>query len=216
MRKMMVQEILDHSAYARAHAGCDALDPRVLEVMASVPRHVFVPAEIVPYAYLNMPLPIGYGKTISQPFIVALMTDLLDLRPEDTVLEIGTGLGYQSAVCARLAATVYSIEIIAEHSAAAQRILSTLGYGNVALRVGDGALGWAEKAPFDKIIVTAAPELIPPMLLQQLKPGGRMVIPSGLPDSQSLVLVEKDETSRITTRDILAVRFSVLENGDDI
>jgi protein-L-isoaspartate(D-aspartate) O-methyltransferase len=179
--------------------------------MERVPRHEFVPAEVKPFAYMNTPLPIGCGKTISQPFIVALMTELLALDPGHRVLEIGTGLGYQAAILAALVRDVYSVELIPELSAAASRRLGRLGYRNVHLRVGNGRLGWPEHAPFDRIIVTTAPDLIPPVLLQQLKPGGKMMIPTGIPDQQKLLLVERDDAGRTTTREILAVRFSEME-----
>ena len=184
-----------------------------LGVLAKVPRHAFVRLELQPLAYADTPLPSGYGKTISQPFIVALMTDLLDLQPSDIVLEIGTGLGYQTAVLAELATRVYSIELIEELAADARRRLARQGYSNVEVRSGDGRAGWPEHAPFDKIIVTAAPDLVPPSLLYQLKPGGKMVLPAGLPDSQQLLLVEKDSDDRLSTREILAVRFSLLEQA---
>jgi protein-L-isoaspartate(D-aspartate) O-methyltransferase len=173
-----------------------------------------VPFELQPYSYANIPLPIGFDKTISQPFIVALMTDLLDLGADDAVLEIGTGLGYQAAVLAELARKVYSMEMIEELAQHAKRRLRQRGYANIQLRVGNGYYGWSEHAPFDKVIVTAAPELIPPPLIHQLKPGGRMVIPSGLPDTQQLLLVEKDASGRISTKEILAVRFSQLEGSE--
>jgi len=211
LRDAMVQEIAAHAMLAHDHTGREALDGTVMEVMSRVPRHEFVPLELRPYAYLNRPLPIGHGKTISQPFIVALMTDLLDVGAEDSVLEIGTGLGYQSAVLALLARRVYSVEIIDELAAEAKRRLGDLGYANVEVRVGDGSHGWPEHAPFDKIIVTAAPDLIPPMLLHQLKPGGRMVIPAGVEEAQQLLLVTKDTAGRIETTQLLPVRFSILE-----
>jgi protein-L-isoaspartate(D-aspartate) O-methyltransferase len=152
-----------------------------------------------------------YDKTISQPFIVALMTDLLDIQPDDTVLEIGTGLGYQASVAATLARKVYSVEVIEELSEQAQQRLARLGIANVELRIGNGCHGWAEHAPFDKVIVTAAPDLIPSPLIDQLKPGGKMAIPAGLPDAQQLILIEKDASGRVATKEILPVRFSQLE-----
>jgi protein-L-isoaspartate(D-aspartate) O-methyltransferase len=178
-----------------------------------VPRHEFVPLELRPYAYANSPLPIGCDKTISQPFICALMTDLLELKGEDRVLEIGTGLGYQAAILAGLVHSVYSVEFIEALAAQAKRRLAA--YKNVVLRTGNGYYGWPEHAPFDKVIVTAAPDLIPPMLIQQLKPGGRMVIPAGLPETQKLLLLEKDAGGHAKTKEILRVRFSLLEGGDN-
>jgi protein-L-isoaspartate(D-aspartate) O-methyltransferase len=162
-----------------------------------------------------MPVPIGFEKTISQPFMVAVMTDLLELEPDDTVLEIGTGLGYQAAVLAELAGTVYSVEVIDELARRAVQRLKRQGYTNVEVRVGNGYSGWPEHAPFDKVIVTAAPDLIPPPLIYQLKVGGRMVIPVGLPDAQQLVVAEKDLNGRVTTKQIMPVRFSLLEGPDD-
>src|SRR5260370_9637869 len=194
--------------------GKSAFDERVMTAMCKVPRHEFVPIEVQPYAYANVPLPIGFEKTISQPFIVALMTDLLELRPEDTVLELGSGLGYQAAILAELAGKVFSIEVIEELRQLAKRRLGRRGYANIELRIANGYYGWAEHAPFDKVIVTAAPDLIPPPLLQQLRPGGKMVIPAGLPDSQQLLLVEKDTGGRTRTKEILPVRFSHLEGPE--
>ncbi|MGB7466464.1 MAG: protein-L-isoaspartate(D-aspartate) O-methyltransferase [Candidatus Acidiferrum sp.] len=195
--------------------GKTALDDRVLRAMAKVPRHEFVPIEVQPYAYLNRPLPIGFDKTISQPLMVAVMTDLLELKPDDAVLEIGTGLGYQSAVLAELAGSVYTVEIIDELAQRAVQRLKREGYTNTEVRVGNGYFGWPEHAPFDKVIVTAAPDLIPPPLINQLKFGGRMVIPVGLPDAQQLVVVDKDVNGRIKTKEIMQVLFSLLEAPDE-
>jgi protein-L-isoaspartate(D-aspartate) O-methyltransferase len=214
LRLQMVAEIAAEVNMLEAQLGQAALAPRVLEAIARVPRHAFVPAEAQPFAYVNSPLPIGHGKTISQPFIVALMTDLLDIEPQTAVLEIGTGFGYQAAVLSRLARQVYSVEIIEELHEQARRRLARLGYANIELRLGNGTLGWPEHAPYDRIMVTAAPDLIPPALLQQLKPGGRMVIPTGIPEQQHLLLVEKNLQGRITTREVLPVRFSELEQPD--
>jgi protein-L-isoaspartate(D-aspartate) O-methyltransferase len=197
-----------------ARIGKTALDKRVLRAMAKVPRHEFVPVEVQPYAYVNIPLPIGFDKTISQPFMVAVMTDLLELKPDDVVLEIGTGLGYQAAVLAELAGRVYSVEIIDELAQRAVQLLKRQGYTNLEVRVANGYLGWPEHAPFDKVMVTAAPELIPAPLINQLKAGGRMVIPVGLPDAQQLVVVEKDLNGRITTKEIMPVLFSLLEGSE--
>jgi len=211
LRRQMVEQITAETELLASQLGRSALGERVIEVMGRVPRHTFVPAEVQPFAYLNTPLPIGHGKTISQPFIVALMTDLLDVREDSVVLEIGTGFGYQAAVLAELAQQVYSVEIIEAIAAQGKKRLTDLGYKNIALRLGNGALGWPEHAPYDRIMVTAAPDLIPASLLHQLKPGGRMVIPTGIPDQQQLLLVEKNQQGRISTREILAVRFSELE-----
>jgi protein-L-isoaspartate(D-aspartate) O-methyltransferase len=211
LRRQMVEQIVAETEMLASQLGRSTLADRVIEVMGRVPRHTFVPAEVQPFAYLNTPLPISHGKTISQPFIVALMTDLLDLREDTVVLEIGTGFGYQAAILAELARQVYSVEIIEAIAAQGKKRLTNLGYKNIALRLGNGALGWPEHAPYDRIMVTAAPDLIPASLLQQLKPSGKMVIPSGIPDQQQLLLVEKNHQGRISTREILAVRFSELE-----
>jgi len=215
MREAMVETIAIHARLAEPHTGRGEIDDAVMAAMRAVPRHEFVPFEIQPYAYLDRPLPIGCGKTISQPYIVALMTDLLDVGPEHTVLEIGTGLGYQSAVLARLAARVFTVEFIDELADEAQRRLAQLGISNVEARIGDGARGWPEHAPYERIMVTAAPDLVPPALLGQLKAGGRMVIPAGIADDQKLLLVTKDAGGRIKMDEILAVRFSELESDDD-
>jgi protein-L-isoaspartate(D-aspartate) O-methyltransferase len=214
LRQTMVAEIVAKTVFACGHLGKAALSPRVLDAMARVPRHEFVPIELREYAYVNRPLPIGFGKTISQPFIVAVMTDLLDLQPTDSVLEIGTGLGYQTAILARLAHRVYSVELIEELALQARHRLHRLELSNVTLRVGDGRRGWAEHAPFDKVIVTAAPELIPPTLIDQLKSGGKMVIPAGLPDDQRLMLLDKDAGGLVAIKQIFPVRFSQLEGAE--
>lgn len=214
LRQHMLVEISAGVFHVSDVLGKAALDERVMAVMGSVPRHEFVPVELQPYAYANIPLPIGFEKTISQPFIVALMTDLLDLNADDTVLEIGTGLGYQAAILAQLVRKVYSIEIIEELGRQARQRLRRQGCTNIEIKIGNGYHGWSEHAPFDKVIVTAAPDLIPPPLLHQLKPGGKMVIPAGLPDAQQLVLVEKGSDGRVTTKEILQVRFSQLEETE--
>jgi protein-L-isoaspartate(D-aspartate) O-methyltransferase len=211
LRQHMLAEIAAETIYTSARLGKAALDGRVMEVMGKVLRHEFVPVELQPYAYANVPLPIGCQKTISQPFIVALMTDLLDLHADDKVLEIGTGLGYQAAILAELAGTVYSVEVIEELARQARQRLGHLAYTNIKFKIGNGYHGWPEHAPFDKVIVTAAPDLIPPPLLFQLKAGGRMVIPAGLPEAQQLLLVEKDKKGKVTTKEVLPVRFSQLE-----
>jgi protein-L-isoaspartate(D-aspartate) O-methyltransferase len=210
-RAQMLADIAAHTVFIHEAIGKMALNDRVMAAMAEVPRHAFVPAELRPYAYVDQPLPIGYGKTISQPFIVALMTDLLELQKDDRVLEIGTGLGYQAAVLAALVSRVYSVEVIEELAQQARVRLAEAGYAAVEIRVGNGYHGWPEHAPFDKIIVTTAPQLVPPPLLAQLKPGGKMVIPAGLPGSQQLMLVEKHGAGPIAMRELLAVRFSQLE-----
>lgn len=213
-RQRMLAEIAAKTIYACAQLGKAALNPRVMDVMAKVPRHEFVLLELRPYAYADTPLPIGFDKTISQPFIVAVMTDLLDVQPTDTVLEIGTGLGYQSAILGELAQRVFSIELIEELAEQARHRLARQGHANVKIKIGNGCGGWPEHAPFDKVIVTAAPELIPPPLIYQLKPGGKMVIPAGLPDGQQLILVEKDASGSVSTKEIFAVQFSLLEDTE--
>ena len=213
LRQHMVAEIVATTVLVGERIGKYNLDPRVMEVIGKVPRHEFVPLELQPYAYLNRPLPIGCDKTISQPFIVALMTDLLRIRNEDTVIEIGTGLGYQAAVLAELAHKVYSIEILEVLATQARKRLDRAGYTNIDVKLGNGYHGWPEHAPFDKVMVTAAPDLIPPSLINQLKPGGRMVVPAGLPDSQQLILVEKSPDGKLATKEILPVRFSELEGA---
>jgi protein-L-isoaspartate(D-aspartate) O-methyltransferase len=214
-RQHMLAEIATEAALTAGHTGRAAFGERVMRALAAVPRHLFVPLELQPYAYLNRPLPIGYDKTISQPFIVALMTDLLDPGPDDTVLEIGAGAGYQAAILASLAKQVYTVEIIEELAQAAGRRLERLGCDNVVVKTANGYYGWPEHAPYDGIMVTAAAELIPPPLLAQLKAGGRMVIPTGIPERQVLMLVEKSGAGTLSTREILPVRFSELEDPGD-
>jgi protein-L-isoaspartate(D-aspartate) O-methyltransferase len=212
MRRDMLAEIAARTRQLHGAIGKAAFDERVMAAMDKVPRHEFVPVEVQPLAYANTPLPIGFDKTISQPFIVALMTDLLEVGADDVVLEVGTGLGYQAAILAQLARKVYSIEIIEELAHQAKGRLK--GCANVELRHANGYHGWSEHAPFDRVMVTAAPDLIPPPLIHQLKAGGRMVIPAGLPDAQQLVLVEKQRDGRLTMKEILQVRFSQLEGGE--
>ena len=216
LRQNMVLEIAAQTVLAGERIGKYNLDARVMEAMGKVPRHEFVPVEMQPYAYLNRPLPIGFDKTISQPFIVALMTDMLEIRKEDVVLEIGTGLGYQAAILAELAHKVYSVEIIEALAQQAAKRLGRTGCTNVEIKVANGSRGLPEHAPFDKVMVTAAPDLIPPALINQLKPGGRMMIPAGLSDNQQLILVEKSANGRLATREVLPVRFSQLEGAESI
>jgi protein-L-isoaspartate(D-aspartate) O-methyltransferase len=184
------------------------LDPRVMEVMARVPRHEFVPPVVQARAYEDGPLPIGHSQTISQPFIVALMTHLAEPAKSHRVLEIGTGSGYQAAVLAELVASVYTIEIVEPLGLEARDRLKRLGYGNVDVRIGDGYKGWPEHAPFDSIIVTCGADTVPPPLIEQLKPGGRMVIPVGPADAvQELTLLQKKADGSIETRAVIPVRF---------
>jgi protein-L-isoaspartate(D-aspartate) O-methyltransferase len=182
--------------------------PAVLKAMREVPRHLFVPAAMKSMAYSDSPLPIGYGQTISQPYIVALMTELAGLEPKHRVLEVGTGSGYQAAVLAKLCAQVYSMEIVPALAESARNTLKDLGIKNVLVRVGDGYLGWPDQAPFDRILLTAAPPEIPLVFYDQLKPGGRIVAPVGEhPLEQELIVIEKDEKGGIARRSILPVRF---------
>ena len=216
-REHMLAVIAAFAFQLRDTIGKSALDERVMTAMGKVRRHEFVPIELQPYPYLNIPLPIGYEKTISQSIIVALMTDLLDIKADDCVLEIGTGLGYQAAILAQLARKVYSVEIIEELGQKAKKRLRRQGCSNVELKIANGYHGWSEHAPFDKIMVTAAPDLIPPPLIHQLKAGGKMVIPAGLPNAQQLILAEKLANGRMATKEILPVRFSQLEEtGPDL
>jgi protein-L-isoaspartate(D-aspartate) O-methyltransferase len=210
----MVHEIEEEVTLTRHLIGKDTLNPRVLDAMRKVPRDRFVPLESKAYAYENGPLPIGYGQTISQPYMVALMTDLLAPKPDGIVLEIGTGSCYQAAVLSLLVRRVYTVEIIPELAEQAKDRLMRLGYTNVEIRAGDGYYGWPDHAPYDGIIVTAAAPYLPRPLLAQLKAGGRMVIPIGLPyRDQEPMLVEKDEQGHIETRGILEVAFVPL-TGD--
>ncbi|MBU1273907.1 MAG: protein-L-isoaspartate(D-aspartate) O-methyltransferase [Proteobacteria bacterium] len=199
---------------ARQLAARDISDPRVLAAMDQVPRHEFVPPALRGQAYRDHPLPIGQGQTISQPYIVAFMSQAVKLKPGDKVLEIGTGSGYQAAVLAAMGAKVYSVEIIPELAAQAEARLKRLGYA-VQIRVGDGNQGWPQEAPFEAILVTAAARRIPPKLLEQLKPGGRMIIPVGSgPWSEELVLVKKGPGGKVTSHSLMAVRFVPLVGGD--
>jgi protein-L-isoaspartate(D-aspartate) O-methyltransferase len=211
LRRHMVEVIEIYVELARQDLGKMALDERVLATMGKVPRHAFVPASLARYAYADMPLPIGFDKTISQPFMVAVMTDLLEPQPDDVVLEVGTGLGYNTAILAELVRQVWTIEIVEELANEAELRLEQLGYTGVKMRVGDGGQGWPEHAPFDKIIVSAAPELCPPALIEQLRPGGRMVLPTGLKHDQRLTLVEKDAKGRVKLHSLMPVQFSQLE-----
>lgn len=204
-RRLMVEEQI---------AGREVRDSATLRAMLSVPRHEFVPANLRTSAYADFPLPIGYGQTISQPYIVAFMTEQLGLTPRSRVLEVGTGSGYQAAVLAEIAGDVYTMEIVPQLALEAETRLRQLGYGRVRTRHADGFFGWPDAAPFDAIIVTAAAGFVPPPLVEQLKPGGRMVIPVGsVYGAQNLVLVRKAPDGAITTRTLLPVRFVPLTRG---
>jgi len=207
-RRAMVGTIAAIAVESRSETGREHLSDSVMAAMAKVPRHRFVPAEIEAIAYANRPLPIGYGQTISQPFIVALMTDLAEIQPADKVLEVGTGSGYQAAVLAELAHKVYTIEIVEPLGREAAQRLQALGYRNVVTKIGDGYGGWPENAPFDAIIVTAAASKVPAPLIEQLKPGGRLAIPTGGRSGvQTLWLIRKNQDGTVTRRAVLAVRF---------
>ncbi len=200
----MVDEQIDNESAGRT----PVTDERVLAAMRSVPRHEFVPEAMDERAYADTPLSIGHGQTISQPYIVAFMTEMLRLGPSDKVLEIGTGSGYQAAVLAELVAEVYTIEILRPLAERAKATLARLGYENIHSKQDDGYKGWPEHAPFDAIIVTAAAGHVPPPLWEQLAPGGRMAIPVGGPfDTQRLVLIEKSESGERSSRAVMAVRF---------
>lgn len=209
----MLDTIRYEAKYSEAYTGRANFDDRVMQAMGNVDRKKFVSESYQKQAYDDGPLPIGYGQTISQPFIVALMTDLLDLTPESIVLEVGTGSGYQTAILSLLAKQVYSVERIKELVESAEQRFHELSYDNIEVRCVNGYFGWGEKAPFDAIIVTAAASHIPQSLVEQLKPGGKMIIPVGLPYMhQELMLVTKDEKGETTTRSVLGVAFVPLVN----
>lgn len=208
LRHKMVEEVVADVAAEISYSGGSTLSPSVVTAMQKVKRHLFVPPSQTANAYLNRPLPIGYGQTISQPLIVAMMTDLMQVKKDDKVLEIGTGSGYQAAILAEIVKSVYSIEIIHPLGKQAAKRLKLLGYKNVEVKLGDGYYGWPEEALFDAIIVTAAASHVPPPLLKQLKPGGKMLIPLGMHFmAQYLMLVEKQMNGSVTSKQILPVRF---------
>lgn len=211
-RRDLVREIEDEFRASARWTGRDSPAPRVMEAIARVPRHAFVPEPERASSYVNIPLPIGRGQTISQPFIVALMTDLLDPRPDDVVLEVGTGSGYQAAVLSGLVARVYSVEVIAELAERAADTLARLGDDNVEVRTGDGADGWPEHAPFDKIIVTAEADEIPSSLIEQLAPGGRLVMPVGADGYQMLTRLDKHQDGTTERHALLPVAFVPLRS----
>ncbi|MDE0225485.1 MAG: protein-L-isoaspartate(D-aspartate) O-methyltransferase [Gammaproteobacteria bacterium] len=209
----MIEAIKEDTRRTAFYTGVAELDPRVIDAMSTVKRDEFVPWATKIAAYVNRPLPIGHGQTISQPYIVAIMTHLMETREGDRVLEIGTGSGYQAAVLAELVDEVYTIEIIPELAESAGKRLARLGFDNVEVRTGDGWYGWPDKSPFDSIMVTAVGEDVPEELLRQLKPGGRIVLPLGTDWDQNLVVVEKAEDGTTSKREILPVRFVPL-TGD--
>ncbi|MES9947015.1 MAG: protein-L-isoaspartate O-methyltransferase [gamma proteobacterium symbiont of Ctena orbiculata] len=204
MVRLIEQDVRETSSYLDKRQ----LDSRVMKALAEVPRHQFVPLDIRDRAYENRPQPIGFGQTISQPYIVAIMTDLMNPKTDDIALEIGTGSGYQAAVLSRLVEKVYTMEIVEPLGKQATERLKRLGYDNIEVSIGDGYYGWKEHAPFDIIIVTAAASHIPPPLIEQLKPGGKMIIPVGSRFmTQQLLLVDKGDDKEVRVRQILPVRF---------
>lgn len=211
LRRHMVELITIYGDLMSEELGKATFDERVLAAMMRVPRHRFVPAPLVPLAYQDSPLPIGFDKTISQPFICALMADLVAPQPADTVLEVGTGLGYQAALLAELAGRVCSVEVVEELATEAAIRLRELGYANVLLRIGDGSRGWAEHAPYDRIMVTAAADAPPAALLEQLRAGGRLVMPIGATDSQELMVFDRTPGGDVRARSVIPVRFTLLE-----
>lgn len=215
LRAALIREIESHARDTEQMAGLAPLDRRVLQVMAEVPRHEFVPELLKPFAYLNRPLPLGHGQNISQPYLIALMTDLVDITADAVVFETGTGAGYHAAVLAKLAKQVYSVEIIKPLAIRAAKTLARLGYDNVHVRIGDGFYGWAKHGPYDAMIIKESMTYVPQPLLDQLKAGGRMVVPIGRANGpQFLTLVRKDADGRIRERRILPVRFSPLQGGE--
>jgi protein-L-isoaspartate(D-aspartate) O-methyltransferase len=211
LRRHMVEVIDMHFELSEDEIGRDSLGPSLRRALLEVPRHLFVPAQLIVAAYQDSPLPIGFDKTVSQPFIGALMLDLLGAGPGQKVLEVGTGLGYQAAVMTQLGADVFSVEIVEEFAEAARLRLAAIDL-EVEIRVGDGSRGWAEHAPFDRILVTAAAREVPQPLLEQLAPGGRMVIPLGGEEVQQLSQIDKSPAG-VETRPILPVRFTRLETA---
>src|SRR5690348_197709 len=211
LRRHMVDVIAIHADLSEEELGKPALDERVLAAMGRVPRHLFVPAPLASISYQDTPLPIGFDKTISQPFIVALMTDLLGPEPHDSILEVGTGLGYQAAVLAELSGRVWSVEVVEELAGQAEANLRQLGCSDVAIRIGDGSRGWREHAPYDRALLTAAAERLPLAILDQIKPGGRIVLPLGPDEAQWLTVVDKGADGQTSVRELIRVRFSRLE-----
>ena len=209
-RRHMVEIIDMHFELSGDEIGKDALDPTLRRALIDVPRHLFVPQNLMLMSYQDTPLPIGFDKTISQPFIGALMLDLLQIEPGLRILEVGTGLGYQAAVMADMGADVFSVEVVEEFAEAANARFGAIGY-DIEVRVGDGSRGWPEKAPFDRILVTAAAEEVPPALIEQLANGARIVIPIGGSEVQQLSVIEKTANGEVRTREVMPVRFTELE-----
>jgi len=207
-RQEMIRVIKEEAAYTSVYTGKKSIDSQILQVMSEIPRHEFVPKAMHSYAYENGPLYIGCGQTISQPYIVALMTDLLSPKPEHTILDIGTGSGYQAAILSRLVKQVYGVEIVGTLAREAKTRLHRLGYDNIELKIGDGTQGWAQHSPFDGIIVAAATPFVPAKLVAQLKPGGKLVMPLGFSNkAQELIVIEKNEKGETDQRYVLPVVF---------
>jgi protein-L-isoaspartate(D-aspartate) O-methyltransferase len=211
-RRQMVEIVDMHFDLNEEEIGAGELDPQLRRALMEVPRHLFVPQTLILMSYQDTPLPIGFDKTISQPFIGALMLELLEIEPGDRVLEVGTGYGYQAALMAEMGAEVFSVEVVEEFAEAARARFAALGY-NIEVRVGDGSRGWAERAPFDRILVTAAAAEPPAALIEQLKPGGRMVIPLGGEDVQQLSVVSRNQEGDTAIRAVMPVRFTQLEQA---
>jgi protein-L-isoaspartate(D-aspartate) O-methyltransferase len=209
-RRHMVEIIDMHFDLAGDEIGTEAPDPQLRRALMDVPRHLFVPQSLMLMSYQDTPLPIGFDKTISQPFIGALMLELLGVEADTRVLEVGTGLGYQAAVMADMGAEVFSVEVVEEFAEAAKARFGVLGY-EIEVRVGDGSRGWSDHAPFDRILVTAAVEDVPAALVEQLEPGGRIVIPIGGKEVQQLSVIEKSASGDVLSREIMPVRFTELE-----
>ena len=211
LRRHMVEIIEMHFDLSSDEIGCDTLDPALRRALLEMPRHLFVPSSLAALAYQDGPLPIGFDKTISQPFIGALMLQLAGIEPGMRVLEVGTGLGYQAAVMAEMGAEVFTVEVVEEFAEAAEKRFNALGY-DIRVKVGDGSRGWPEHAPFDRIIVTAAAAEAPRELLDELAAGGRMVVPLGSEDVQALSVVEKDADGTVEVHQVIPVRFTRLES----
>ena len=214
LRRHMVEVVEIHFELASGEIGKDAPYPELEAALLKVPRHLFVPGQLAGVAYHDSPLPIGFDKTVSQPFIAALMIDLLEPHPDEQVLEVGTGYGYQAALMAELGAHIWTVDVVEEFVAEAGLRLMTLGYDKVTIRVGDGSRGWPDHGLFDRILVTAAAKKVPQALIDQLKPGGRIVIPIGPKEVQQLTVVEKTRTGVIQAREVMPVRFTQLETSE--